>query len=72
MCLKLEIVYCICLFSVYVTALENKLHEGKDFVLFTTLFPKILSDTHKKLKKYFTWVNEHNYRCNYAHDLQFM
>lgn len=42
---KLEIVYCICLFRVYVTPLENKLHEGKDFVLFTTLFPKIVSDT---------------------------
>lgn len=53
--------------------LEYKLHEDKDFVLFTTISPRYYHIQKLKKKKscYMNeWMNEHNYCDVYTHHLQ--
>lgn len=66
---------CVYLFHAYLTPLECKLYENKDFVLFATISPIIEPTTYENTKKYCymnEWMNEHSYYYIYTHNLQLM
>ena len=46
------------MFGAYLYYLEYKLHEDKDFVLFTTISPRYYHIQKLKKKKVVKWMNE--------------